>query len=414
MFTSFSTALSALRAHSTAVDVVGHNLANLNTPGFKASTVSFYDLVTQALGTGLGETQVGFGVGRPATIRHFTQGALRSGSTLDVAIQGDGFFVVRVPSTGQQLYTRGGNLQVDKNGNLITTTGERVQGWMQANGVLATNGPIGDITVPVGLLQAPSATTSFSVNMNLDANGTAGPPPTTFVTAIEVFDSLGTSHVLSVTFTRTANPNEWDYELSFPAADTTTPTTPVTGTLQFDGQGQLLSPAVTDPLPNIQVTGLVNGANDLDITWELYNGALSRLTQYAQPSAISANAQDGIPAAQLVRVGIGDGGTILAQFSNGHQEILGQLAMASIRNPESLLAVGNNNYQISARTALPAIGVAETGGRGVIVGGSVENSTVEIATEFTNLIMLQRGYQANARVVTTVDEISQETMSLKR
>ena len=122
----------------------------------------------------------------------------------------------------------------------------------------------------------------------------------------------------------------------------------------------------------------------------------------------------GLPAAQLVGVGIGDGGVILAQYSNGQQSVIGQLAMASIRNPESLIAVGNNNYQLSARSALPAVGVPGTGGRGTILGGAVENSTVDIAREFTNLIVLQRGYQANARVVTTVDELSQETINLKR
>jgi flagellar hook protein FlgE len=162
------------------------------------------------------------------------------------------------------------------------------------------------------------------------------------------------------------------------------------------------------------VTGLNDGAADLDISWNFYNGQNPRLTQYAQPSAISANQQDGSAAAQLIRAGIGNGGLILAQYSNGVQEVAGQLAMASIRNPESLLAVGNNSFALSARTALPAIGVPGTGGRGNISGGAVESSTVDIAREFTNLIILQRGYQANAKVITTVDELSQETINLKR
>jgi flagellar hook protein FlgE len=129
---------------------------------------------------------------------------------------------------------------------------------------------------------------------------------------------------------------------------------------------------------------------------------------------VSANAQDGTPASQLVRVGIADGGLIVAQYSSGRQSVIGQLAVASIRNPDALIAVGNNNYQLSARSALPAVGVAGTGGRGKIVGGSLESSTVDIAREFTNLIVLQRGYQANAKVVSTVDEMSQETLNLKR
>lgn len=416
MFTSFSTALSALGAHTTAVDVVGNNLANLNTPGYKSSVVVFSDLVTQSLGAGLGETQVGFGVARPVTIRQFSQGAIQASSgPLDVAIQGDGFLVVKEPVTSAVLYTRGGNLQVNKMGQLVTATGFRLQGWNESNGVLDTTQPVTDVIVPVGSLRAPAPTQNVSFDLNLDASATAGPPPTTFSTSIEVFDSLGGSHTISVRFEKTANPGEWTYSLIFPDSDLQSPPfTPVTGTLQFDPQGRLTSPAVSDPMPQMTVTGLANGAGDLNITWQLYNGPAPRLTQFSQPSAVAANSQDGHPAAQLIRVGIGDGGRVLAQYSNGEQVAVGQLAMASVRNPESMIAVGNSNFQLSARSALPAIGLPGTGGRGQIIGGAVEFSTVDIAREFTNLIVLQRGYQANARVVTAVDEISQETINLKR
>ena len=411
MFTSFSTALSALGAHATAVDVVGNNLANLNTPGFKASTVSFYDLVTQSLGAGLGETQVGFGVGRPVTLRQFSQGAIQaSNGPLDAAIQGDGFFVVR-DNAGATLYTRGGNLQVDRSGALLTATGERVQGWNEVNGVLNTSGPVVDIAIPVGTLKAPIATQYFSFDVNLNAAGATGD---VFSTAIEVFDTLGTPHTVTVQFTKDAALNTWNYSMTVPAADVTSPITPVTGSLTFDTLGNLTTPASTDPMPSITLAGLISGASDLTVNWQLYDGLAARFTQFAQPSAISANAQDGSPAAQLVRVGLADGGQVLAQYSNGQQIVIGQIAMAAIRNPESLLAVGNNNFQVSARTALPAVGLPGTGGRGSVIGGAVEYSTVDIAKEFTQLIVLQRGYQANTRVVTTVDELSQETINLKR
>lgn len=414
MFTSFSTALSALGAHSTAVDVVGNNLANLNTPGFKASVVSFYDLVTQSLGAGLGETQVGFGVARPLTLRQFTQGAIQmSSGPLDAAIQGDGFLVLR-NSAGGTVYGRGGNLQVDRNGALLTATGERVQGWVGLNGTVNTNVPVGDITVPVGSLRPAVASTNFSFDMNLNATATAGPPPDTFSSSIETFDSLGVSHIVTVAFTKTANPGEWSYAVSVPDADVSSPITPVTGTINFDGTGLLTNPAATGTMPNISITGLLSGAADMNLTWNLFNGANSRLSQYAQTSTISALSQDGSPAAQLIRVGLGANGTVLAQYSSGQQVIVGQLAMAAVRNPESLISVGNNSYQTSARSAIPAVGVPGTGGRGTIIGGAVENSTVDIAREFTNLIILQRGYQANSRVVTTVDELSQETINLKR
>lgn len=413
MITSFSTALSALSAHSTAIDVVGNNLANLNTPGFKANTVSFHDLVTQSLGAGLGETQVGFGVGAPTTLRQFSQGAIQStGGPMDASIQGDGFFIVK-GSTNNTLYTRGGNFQVDTNGVLTTVTGEHLQGWSLINNVLDTNLPIDDIVVPVGTLKEPFATTKFSVDLNLDATGLTGQPSGTFSTSIEVFDSLGNSHIVTVTFDKTAA-NAWDFTITFPNADVATPITPVTGTLTFDGSGKLTDPTPTDAAPVLSITGLNDGASDMDVTWEIFNGLTPRLTQFAQPSATSALAQDGSPAANLVRVGIGNEGKILAQYSNGQQVVVGQLALATIRNPQSLIAAGNNNYQLSARSALPAVGLPGTGGRGTVLGGTVEASTVDIAREFTNLIVFQRGYQANARLVTTVDEVSQDTINLKR
>ncbi len=414
MLTSFSTALSGLSAFSTAIDVVGNNLANLNTPGFKQSAVSFHDLVTQSLGAGLGETQVGFGVGRPITLRQFSQGAIQtSAGPLDAAIQGDGFFVVRAPNGGIQ-YTRGGNLQLDNQGNMVAATGEKLQGWASANGNVNTNAPIGDIVVPVGTLKPPQATSNLSVDVNLDAAGTAGPPPTSFSTSLETYDSLGNSHTVTISFTRSATANQWDYSFNFPSSDVTSPITPVTGTLTFDGGGHLTSPSLTDPAPTLAITGLSSGASDMSIGWNIFNGATPRLTQYAQTSSTSALTQDGSAASSLTHVGVSDGGKILAQFSNGTQSIVGQMAMATVRNPESLIAVGNSMFQLSARTALPAIGLPGTGGRGMVLGGAIEGSTVDIAKEFTNLIVFQRGYQANARVITAVDEVSQETINLKR
>ena len=414
MFTSFSTALSALGAHSTAVDVVGNNLANLNTPGFKASVVSFYDLVTQSLGAGRGETQVGFGVARPITLRQFSQGAIQSSAgPLDAAIQGDGFLVLRSKANAT-IYGRGGNLQVDRNGSLLTATGERVQGWASQTGVINTNLPVGDITVPVGSLRPATSTSQITFDMNLNARATAGPPADTFSSSMETYDSLGVSHVLTIQMTKTANPGEWSYSYSVPNADVATPIAPVTGTVTFGPNGVLANPPASGLFPTLSIIGLNSGAARMDVTWNMFNGDTPRLTQFAQPSAISALHQNGSPAAQLVRVGLGDGGVMLAQYSNGEQVVVGRLAMASIRNPESLISVGNNSYQLSARSATPAVGTPGTGGRGTIIGGAIENSTVDIAKEFTSLIVLQRGYQANTRVITTVDEISQETINLKR
>ena len=413
MFTSFSTALSALAAQSTAIDVVGNNLANLNTPGFKSSVISFHDLVTQSLGAGLGDTQVGFGVGTPITLREFSQGAIQTtGGTLDAAIQGDGFFVIQGANQSIE-YTRGGNFQVDKYGNLTTATGEQLQGWTQmVNGQLNTNTTPGNITIPVGTVQPPTPTGNISFDINLNAAAVSGTANDTFATSVTIYDSLGNSHIVTATFKKDDTaPNQWNYSVSVPDADIQTPPfAPLTGSLKFLQDGSL--DPTTAPPGALVIASLADNAADMSVNWNLFNGASARISQYAQPSSTSAVSQDGAPAAQLVRVAIGDGGQILAQFSNGNQTVVGQLAMATIRNPESLIAVGNSNYQLSARSALPAVGLPGTGGRGSVKGGATEASTVDIAQEFTNLIVYQRGYEANSKVVSAVDELSQTTINL--
>jgi flagellar hook protein FlgE len=423
MFTSFSTALSALNANSTAIDVVGNNLANLNTPGFKSSVAYFRDLVTQSLGAGLGETQVGFGVSRPLTIRQFTQGSIQASTgVLDAAIQGDGFFVLK-NAQGNNLYTRAGSFTLDLQGNMLTTTGERVQGWTaidSTTGAVNTNGPIGNIVVPVGSVKAAVATTNLSVDMNLNAGAAVGSSTASYETSLTVYDSLGAAHDLTMQFQKT-DTNSWTYNVAIPGADASAGKAGelysipnATGTLQFNDQGRLTDPAADAPV-DIVISDLINGAAEMKISWNLYNDlGVARLTQFGQPNSPSANSQNGSPAAQVIKVGLGDGGKILAGYSDGSQVTVGQVAMAAVRNPDSMVAVGNNNYQISAKTAAPAVGGPDTGGRGSIVGGALESSNVDIATEFTNMIVLQRDYEANARVVTTVDQLSQDTINLVR
>jgi len=421
MFTSFSTALSALNATSTAIDVVGNNLANLNTPGFKTSEVCFKDMVTQSLGAGLGETQVGFGVGLPLTVREFTQGAIQTtGGVLDGAIQGDGFFVAQ-NSAGNQVFTRAGNFAVDKTGNLLTGTGEAVQGWMinPATGKVDTSGGIGNIVVPVGSLNPPTPTSQFTVDLNLNS-AAAADATSSFSTPITVYDGLGTSHVLTIDFQKTGA-NQWSYQVTMPGdeisggtAGTAFPVSGASGTLTFDGSGQLTDPAAGSPIA-FSLTGLTDGAADLNLSWDPYTSAgASRITQFAQSSAQSASWQDGSEAGQLNSVGLADGGQIVAKYSNGAQVVVAQLAMASIRNPQSLIAIGNNEYGLSALTAAPVIGTPGTGGRGDVAGGSIEASTVDMAQQFTNLIQYQRDYEANAHVVTTADQLSQDTINLIR
>jgi flagellar hook protein FlgE len=420
MFTSFSTALSALSATSTAIDVVGNNLANMNTPGFKTSAVDFRDLVTQSLGAGLGDTQVGFGTGRPLTVRQFTQGALQTSSgLLDAAVQGDGFFVVH-DAAGNTMYTRAGHFQTDSSGNLMTDTGGKVQGWttLTSSGTVDTNGPLGDIVVPVGSLKPPVTTTTMSADLNLNSNSTTD-STSAFSEPVTVYDSLGSAHVLTINFQKTGA-NQWSYDVTIPGSDVSGGTagtpydTGASGALTFSSNGQLADPAAGNPI-SIAITGLADGAADMGVTWSLYNGSnAGRITQFGQPSQSSASAQNGSAAAELDHVGLADGGQILAQYTDGTQVVVGQVALAQVRNPDTLIASGNNAYQLSARTANPSIGVPGTGGRGSIVGGSIEASTVDIASEFTNLIVYQRAYEANAHVVTTADTLSQDTINLIR
>lgn len=418
MFTTFSTALSALNATSTAIDVVGNNLANMNTTGFKGSDLSFRDLISQASGDGTAETQIGLGTAQPLTVQQFTQGAIQTNSgPLDAAIQGEGFFITQSPQ-GNTYYTRDGTFQEDSAGNLLTSTGAQVQGWNSttSTGTIDTSGAISGIRIPSGALSPPVAATNMSVDLNLNSAATAD-ATSNFSTPVTVYDSLGKSHILTVSFEKT-DTNTWSYQVSLPGADVTAGTagTPYDipnagGTMTFDTNGQLTSPAVGSTIP-VAIPGLSDGASDLNISWDPYNNGAGRITQFGQASAASASSQDGAAAAELVSVSISDGGAITAQYSDGVQSTVGQLALAAISNPNTLVDVGNNDYQLSAATADPSVGTPGTGGRGTVVGGALESSNVDLATQFTNLITFQRSYEANAHVVTTADQLSQDTINL--
>lgn len=409
MFNSFSSALSALKAHSAAVDSVGHNLANVNTTGFKGTEVAFRDVVAESIGAGQSET--GMGVSRPITFRNFSQGAIQATSgALDAAIQGSGFFVVK-DGLGSRLLTRDGTFQLDKQGYVVTLSGERVQQY--------SNGVLSDIQVPSGGSPA-SATTKMSVTANLNASAAVGD---TFSTPVEVVDSLGVTHVVTLKYTKT-DVNEWSVDALIPHNEIGGPDgtlrslfaspLPAGNTIEFDDTGKLTTPAAPGSL-TIAITPLASGAADMSVALGFHNADNNSLiTQYAQASAVSKSTQDGLSAAEIVGVGLANGGRVVARYANGQQADIGMLAMALVPNPSSLAATGNNLFRVSSDTASPTFGTAGSGGRGKIVAGSLEASTVDMAREFTNLIVFQRGYQANSRVITTADEMSQETLNLKR
>jgi len=408
MSAAFSIALSALQGNSTAIDVVGNNLANLNTTGYKDTNVDFETLMSQNLGVGQNSAQLGMGVGSVTTATAFTQGTITTTSgPMDAAIQGDGFFVVQ-NSAAQTLYTRDGSFQVNAAGNVVTATGENVQGWAAVNGTVNANGAISNLTVPLGSTVPAVATANMTVTANLNAQSAVG---ATFSAPVQVYDSLGTAHTLSVNFTETAA-NAWSYTVTIPAADLTTGgnTTVGKGTLTFNSSGVLTAPTAAQA---IAVTGLADGAAPLNVNWNLNNSAgTPTLTQYAEASGVGGTTQDGSAAGQITDVSLENGGLLVANYSNGQQTTVGQLALASIPNPESLTSVGDNELAASASTGSISVGAANSGGRGQVLAGSLESSTVDMATEFTKLLTYERGYQAASRVITTTDQLLQDTMNL--
>jgi flagellar hook protein FlgE len=413
MSTAFSNALSGLQANSEAINVVSGNLANENTFGYKANTVSFEELVS-SIGGASDANLTGASV-VPSSTQTFSQGSITTtGKPYDAAIQGSGFFVVQSPQ-GQQAFTRAGNFTLSKTGQLLTQSGENVEGWNGVNGVVNTNAPLTNIVVPVAGLQAPTTTTEFSLNLNLNSVAAVGTAGATFSSPIQVVDSQGQQHTLTVTYTETAA-GAWNYNVTIPSADLTggvgASTSVATGSLTFDANGNLLTPAAGAPIA-VPITGLADGAADMPLTWNLYDAnGNPQITQYDSASTNLASSQNGTQAGQLTGISIGANGQLTAAYSNGDNVAVAQLAVGSILNPQSMQDLGSNTFGVTSLSAIPAIGVPGTGSRGTVTGGALESSTVDIATEFTNLLIYERGYQANSKVITTEDQVVQSTLSL--
>jgi flagellar hook protein FlgE len=408
---SYNIALSGLLANTTALDVVGNNLSNMNTQGFKEDNVLFED----AFNTASESLQVGAGVGSTITSTDFTQGTVQStGQPFDAAIQGNGFFVVQSPE-GQTSYTRDGSFSLNSAGDLVTSSGDLVQGWTMTGGVLNASGATSAISIPLLTSTPPSATANMTVTANLDASSPVG---TTFSAPIQVVDSLGNSQTLTVTFTETAS-NTWGYNVTIPGADVSggkagTPTSLATGSLTFNSSGELTSPAASAPV-SVKTSGaLSDGAAALDINWNLYDsGGSPLLTQFAEASATTGTTQDGVLPATATGVSLQNGGDLVATYSNGSQVTVAQLAVASIENPDTMIAASNNNFNLGADTITPSVGTAGTGERGSIVGESLETSNVDMATEFTNLIVYQRGYEAGSKIITTQTQMDQMLLQIQ-
>jgi flagellar hook protein FlgE len=407
---SFSIALTGLDANSVALNTIGNNLANLNTTAFKDQTTSFSSLFYQNIGnSGSGNAlQVGLGTQVAGTDTDFSQGSLATTSnSTDMAINGSGFFVV--DDGGIQKLTRAGNFQLDQSGNLITTTGDGVMGYAAANGVVNTNSPLTNLQIPVGATQAAQATQNFGITANLDAATAVGG---TFSSTITVYDSLGTSHAATVNFTKTAD-NTWGYSISLPSGDATGTPVNNTGTLTFSSSGALLTP--TANVSGIKFPGLSDGAADLNFKWDLYNSSgAPQIGQTVGTSTATASTQDGFASGSYDSFSVDATGVITAAFSNGQTQTIGQIAVASVTNQQGLTVEGGNLYQTTAASGAASIGAPSAGGRGSIEDDMLEQSNVDISTEFANLIVAQRAFEANSKTVTTFDTVTQETINMIR
>ncbi len=438
MPSAFFTGLSGLRAHSRAVEVVANNLANLNTISFKGSRSDFRDLFYQNIGQSRSgvASQVGIGTSPITVSKRFEQGTIQnSGGLLDAAIQGEGFFIVKDGDLVQ--YTRAGNFQLNADQELVTINGESVQGSVRRNGQVNVLSEPQGITLQGNDRIEPTNTTTVSISANLQSDSQEA-----FSRPIQIFDSLGSPHVLTLTFTPTtptgANANAFTVTATLPASDlldtSVAPPVPavadgniVLNTLQplvleFGSDGALDTTGLTGTPLSITLDmasndlGYSNGADaTVPIDWEVADSfGQTKLTSVASPSAVTDIFQNGSASAELTSISIADSGKINGIYSDGRTLLLAQLVLARFTNPQALQATGNNNYVASASAGLPIEGPANTAGLGSIVGLSLETSNVDIAQEFTNLLTYQRGFQANSRVITTADELNQEALNLKR
>lgn len=407
---NFSIPLSGLAADSVALNTIGNNLANLNTTAFKEQSTEFENLFYQQIGAnGSGDVlQLGAGVKVQETPTNYNQGSINpDGVNTHLALAGDGFFVVQ--QQGVQSLTRAGNFQLDNQGNLITAEGASVMGYNAQNGVVGAGGSLVAMKLPIGTTEAAEATQNVSLTANLNAGTQVG---TSFATSLGIYDSLGTQHLLNFNFTKTAA-GSWDYTISLPAGDETG--TPVNnqGTLTFDSSGNLTSPAGN--VAGVSLPGLADGSADLTFNFNLYDANNKPLiAQTSSASAVNSNSADGYKSGIYTGFTADAAGILTANFSNGQQVNVGQVAVATVANEQGLTIVGNNNFMTTAASGQINAGVAETGSRGSITPDALELSNVDISTEFANLIVAQRAFEANTKTVTTFDTVTQDTIALIR
>src|SRR4051794_25630322 len=388
------------------MDVVGNNIANVNTAGYKSSSVVFEDTLSQMMRAasapsagvgGVNPAQVGLGVQLGSISTNFAQGsAQNTGRATDLMIQGDGFFVLKNGNTEQ--YTRAGSFTFDTDGRLVNPEGMRVQGWTGTAGVVNTNAAPADILLPAGTIIPPQASANVVVGGNIQPDS----DPTSDILTLgqTVYDPSGAAHPLTITLTGDGAGN-----YTATVADANDPGgTFVDGgaTLAFDPTtGQLTGTPVTDAIT------LPDGVTNVTIDF-------SSMTRFGGRKSANVKSADGYPAGSLQGFQISGDGSVTGVFSNGQKTLMAKVALAGFNNPMGLEKAGNSTYRSTTNSGNAQINVPGAGGVGTLLGGAVEMSNVDLASEFTNLIIAQRGFQANSRVITTSDQMLQDLVDIKR
>jgi flagellar hook protein FlgE len=432
------TGVTGLLAHQRRMDVVANNIANVNTTGYRSARVQFQDLFSQTLQGGSGPVgnfggtnplQVGLGVGIGSIDTDFGQGPLFStGVASDLAIQGSGFFVLGMGA--ENFYTRDGTFSLNSLGQLVDpATGMHIRGYMaDANGSVPLDAPLADLSVPLGSAAIVRATEAASLAGNLDSSSTTG---TSIERTIRVYDSLGTPRDVRMTFTQHDQVddggtmyNAWTYVASYDGADVTNVPAGESGVLLFDStggfhaEGSLNAGTFTSraalPSPNqISIAAVGAGGAQPVLPFE-FALDFNYVTDLDQASDITVTSQDGFPRGTLQSFSIGGNGIISGTFSNGLTQVLGQMALAGFSNVGGLARRGDNMFAETTASGVPQVGRPQTGGRGSVSGGVLEGSNVDLGSQFSNMIVTQRGFQANARIISAADVMLQEAVNLVR
>ncbi len=438
MMRSMFSGVSGLRAHQTRMDVIGNNVANVNTVGFKSGRVTFQEIFSQTLkgagspdsATGRGGTnpmQIGLGLGVGAVDTIMTRGSLqRTDNPTDMAIEGDGFFICKGGSADTFKFTRAGNFTIDKLGNLVTGSGLNVYGWQKlktdGSGEFDSEVPIEPINLYSDNYRnkriiAAKATSSAILAGNLDASmdiGTITAPATTppademFTVPMTVYDSLGNDYKVNVLFWKTAATaagSTWHWSIDTGSGYTATT---ASGDITFNADGIITAGAV----PTTQVVFTPDASTGTDA----FNVQMdfSKITSFAADNSVKPQSVDGYTSGSLVTFSVGSDGILTGIYDNGQQQSLGLMAISGFENPAGLQRVGDNMYIPTTNSGDYKAVKAGSNGVGTLNPGTLEMSNVDLSKEFTEMIITQRGFQANSRIITTSDEMLQELVSLKR